>query len=556
MRKKEVNKGQSRSRRKRNFETGGGSGFGFIISFILCTVLVGSVCFMLLFSIAKGKQKNSEKKLESITVNSTISESEKAALEDQTDLPLEANTITIDGISMTGLSKEEAKNMLLETYAWDMRISYGDSSEQLKNPLPDSLEEQLTEIYSQSEPEEAYKLDFSALKPAIETQVADITAKWNRKAVNAQLSGRDKENGKWIYSGGENGIQVDTSATVEEIMSLMEERKFAATVEAKVQEITPEYSASAIKDRYQVIGTFSTTATSDQNRNNNIRLAMNALDGLVIFPGEEFSFNKTTGNRTKERGYMPAGAYRDGKMVKEPGGGVCQVSSTLYNAIIFSGIQTTERNPHSYEPSYVTPGEDAMVSYDGYSGPDLRFVNKQDTSIAIRAVFQDKKLTISIIGVPILEDGVTISMRSEKVKEYDPPEPEYREDQTLQPGQEIVEKEGVKGTVWKTWLITSKNGTVISDEYFHSSTYRGKAGIVRRNTTGATLPAPSKENAEIETKASENTSLQESENQQIPENGPLPAETQENTTISESLRTAPGETDSNLISSSPIEVPN
>lgn len=96
-------------------------------------------------------------------------------------------------------------------------------------------------------------------------------------------------------------------------MSLMEERKFAATVEAKVQEITPEYSASAIKDRYQVIGTFSTTATSDQNRNNNIRLAMNALDGLVIFPGEEFSFNKTTGNRTKERGYMPAGAYRDGK---------------------------------------------------------------------------------------------------------------------------------------------------------------------------------------------------------------------------------------------------
>lgn len=74
-----------------------------------------------------------------------------------------------------------------------MRISYGDSSEQLKNPLPDSLEEQLTEIYSQSEPEEAYKLDFSALKPAIETQVADITAKWNRKAVNAQLSGRDKE---------------------------------------------------------------------------------------------------------------------------------------------------------------------------------------------------------------------------------------------------------------------------------------------------------------------------------------------------------------------------
>lgn len=492
-----------------------------------------------------------------VTESRETSGSEVLAAEKETEASIKTRKIEIDGISIENMSEAEAKKLLLDTYVWNMRVSYGDLTENLENPLPEILEEQLTEIYNTSDfkGKESYTLDFSSLETGVREQVAGIAAKWNRKAVNAQLSGRDKENGKWIYSEGENGIKVNETAVVQEIMALIEERKFAATVEAKVQETAPEYSAAAMKERYQVISTFSTTATSNQNRNNNISLAMNALDGLVIFPGEEFSFNKTTGNRTKERGYMPAGAYRNGKLVEEPGGGVCQVSSTLYNAIIFSGIRTTERNPHSYEPSYVTPGEDAMVSYDGYSGPDLRFVNNQDTSVAIRAVFQDKKLTISIIGVPILEDGVTVSMRSEKVKEYDPPEPEYEEDQTLQPGQEVVVKEGVKGTVWKTWLVTSKNGQVISDDYFHSSTYRGKAGLVRRNTTGLTIPAETSGGAETETQGLENGLMQESQNQQAQESSTVQTETpvQENTQVSESSQAAPSETENDPGIIDPIE---
>lgn len=110
--------------------------------------------------------------------------------------------------------------------------------------------------------------------------------------------------------------------------------------------------------------------------------------------------------------------------------------------------------------------------------------------MAIRAVFEDRKLTISMIGMPVLEEGVEISMRSQKTKEYDPPEPGYIEDQTLLPDQEIVVQEGVKGTTWKTWLVTSKDGTVINEEYFHSSTYKGKPGIVKRNTSGVVIPEP------------------------------------------------------------------
>lgn len=490
-------KGRSRKKKDSLFENKEELGFGFIISMLLCAVLAGSVCFMLWFSIKRGMQTDNGNKIDGIKESSKESAFEVLASERETETPGKMREMEIDGIIINDMTQEEAKERILNSYVWDMRVSYGELSENLKNPLPEMLDLQLAEIYQKSEAGEKnnHTLDFSSLEADLEEQISEIAIKWNRKAVNAQLSGRDKENNKWIYSEGENGIRVDEKAIVQEIMGLIRERKFVATVEATVQETVPEYSAAVMKERYKVIGSFSTTATSNQNRNNNISLAMNALDGLVIFPGEEFSFNKTTGNRTKERGYMPAGAYRDGKLVEEPGGGVCQVSSTLYNALIFSGIQTTERNPHSYEPSYVTPGEDAMVSYDGYSGPDLRFVNTQDTSVAIRAVFQDKKLTISIIGVPILEDGITVSMRSEKVKEYEMPEPEYEEDQTLQPGQEVVVKEGVKGTVWKTWLVTSKDGKVIKDDYFHSSTYRGKAALVRRNTTGAVV-APETSEAE------------------------------------------------------------
>lgn len=432
--------------------------------------------------------------------------------------------IKIDDISIMGLTKEETREKLLNTYTWNIQLKYGEKIEPIENPLPQKVEELVGKIYSESENEGngVYRLDLTDIEGVIRTQIEKTAAKWNKAPLNGQLTGWDKENKRWIYSEGENGAEINQEKAVQDIMNAVKNKKFEEIILVDYSKKAPELSAAGAKKEYKVIGTFSTVATSNQNRNNNILLAINALNGLVIFPGEEFSFNKTTGNRTIERGYKPAGAYRNGEFVEEPGGGVCQVSSTLYNAIVFSGIKTTERNPHSFEPSYVTPGEDSMVSYDGYSGPDLRFVNKQNTSVAIRAVFEDKKLTVSIIGMPILEDGVKVSMRSEKTKEYDPPAPKYEEDQTLQPGQEVETTEGVKGSTWKTYLVTSKDGKVIKDDYFHTSTYRGKAGVVKRNTSGIVIPAeteaPQTTEPEVEsTAAAEMVSPDESAAETIPE---------------------------------------
>ena len=235
-----------------------------------------------------------------------------------------------------------------------------------------------------------------------------------------------------------------------------------------------------------MIGTYSTTTTANKDRNKNIELAAEALNGLILQPGEEFSFNKATGERSEAKGYRPAGAYVNGELVEEPGGGVCQVSSTLYNAVIFSGLTTTERHAHSYEPSYVTPGEDAMVSF---GGPDMKFINTSSTAIALRASFADRQLKISVVGIPILEKGVTLSMTSKKTAELDAPAPVYEEDQTLQPGEEKIVKAETKGSRWVTNMVTKKDGVVVSDEFFHNSTYRGKPATIKRNTSGVVVPA-------------------------------------------------------------------
>ncbi|MEY8357172.1 VanW family protein [Lachnospiraceae bacterium 54-53] len=502
---------------------------------IFGAISIGLVVFLLSF-ISKGKEKPEE------TVLKVEQQSKRNRIEEET-VTKNLKEIKVDNISLTDLDRKEAKKKLLDLYSWNLGLKYKEQTITLINPLPEMIDELLDRIYTQAEGGE-YILDMADAEESVKRQVAEAASKWNKKPVNAQLTGRDNENNRWIYLEGENGILIDEEKTVQDIMRMVTQKNLEGVVEAEVREEVPSLTASQAKEEYQVIGTFTTIATDNENRNNNIKLAVNALDGLVIFPEEEFSFNKTTGNRTIERGYKPAGAYRNGEFVEEPGGGVCQVSSTLYNAIILSGIATTERHPHSFEPSYVIPGEDAMVSYDGYSGPDLCFVNKDNTSVALRAVFKDKKITISIIARPILEKGVTISMRSEKVKEYDPPKPNYEEDQTLQLDQEVVVTQGIKGTTWKTYLITSKDGIVVKEVYFHTSTYKGKPGLVKRNSSGTVIPAETKEVAEEisaeqsagEKQTADDQALQE-DMRNIMESQPL-EQTTESTVIPPELETA------------------
>lgn len=405
---------------------------------------------------------------------------EETALEES----LEKN-VTVDGVSVTGMSREQAKEAIMANYAWSMKISYEGEEYEMENLIEERVEQLLDEIFSTQEPQETYSLDVTGMEELISAQAAAAAEKWDKPAKNGEISGFDKEKGTFIYSGEEKGLVIDQEKLISDITAKLAAKEFDAVIEAVGVEQDPEITEAEAKEMYQVIGQYSTTTTANKARNTNIKLASETLEGLIIQPGEEFSFNDTTGPRSESKGYQPAGAYLDGKLVEEPGGGVCQVSSTLYNAVVFAGLKTTERHAHSFEPSYVTPGEDAAVSY---GGPDMKFVNNSDTAIALRAKLEGSlsgkiKLTISVVGIPILEEGVTYSMHSEKVAELDPPAPEYQDDQTLPPHTEKVIKEATNGSRWTTNLVIKKNGEVISDERLHNSTYLGHAAVIKRNDT-------------------------------------------------------------------------
>ncbi len=163
-------------------------------------------------------------------------------------------------------------------------------------------------------------------------------------------------------------------------------------------------------------------------------------------------------------------------MVQEPGGGVCQVSSTLYNAVVFAGLKTTERHAHTYEPSYVTPGEDAMVSYDGYAGPDLRFVNNGKTAIGIKASIPVRPPDGFHLRKPDLRDGVTVSMHSEKIKETGRAGTDLCRRPDSPAGYRSCRKGGNSGQQMADEPDHEKERTGGKRCALHNSTYTGKGG--------------------------------------------------------------------------------
>lgn len=444
-------------------------------------ILIGII--ILILCVAVGVRSCSK-------TDGTETSAEEISSEPETELEAE---ITVNGVSVHGMTKTAAVEKVLESMDWQMKVTCGEKEQVLENLLKENVEKVVDEAFKKGESAD-YEIPTDGLEEAAAAQAAALAGAWNVKAKNGSISAFDAASGKFTFAEGENGKAVNEEKLKNDILARIAAGEYDAVITAEVKETAPEITAAQAREKFQRLGTYTTTTTANKDRNENVRLAAAALNGKIIQPGEEFSFNLTTGNRTTDKGYRPAGAYVNGVLVEEPGGGVCQVSSTLYNAVVFSGLKTTERHAHSYEPSYVTPGEDAMVSYDGHSGPDMKFVNNSKTAVGIKTSFSDRKLTISIYGNPILEEGVTLSMKSEKVKELDPPAPTYEEDPTLQPGVEVEAKAATPGSRWVTNLITKKNGEVISDEFFHNSTYNGKPATIKRNTSGS-VAAPEGESS-------------------------------------------------------------
>lgn len=192
---------------------------------------------------------------------------------------------------------------------------------------------------------------------------------------------------------GIDGYGFDLEAAKE----TLSKAEYGTTVEIPLGPIPPaisreDVSATLFQD---VLGTFTASANSNKNRNVNLRLACEAIDGLVLNPGDVFSYNDTLGERTEEKGYKAADAYAGGKTVSTVGGGICQVSSSLYYSVLEAELQVVTRRNHGFVSSYMPMGLDATVSWDSI---DFQFKNNLNFPIRIEASASGGKTTVSILG--------------------------------------------------------------------------------------------------------------------------------------------------------------
>lgn len=189
--------------------------------------------------------------------------------------------------------------------------------------------------------------------------------------------------------------------------------------------------------KIQLISTFSTYyGESSDNRKDNISLAASKINGTVLYPEDEFSFNDVVGVRSEDAGFKSAYIIKDGEFIEGVGGGVCQVSTTLYNAVLLADLTVSCVRPHSLAVSYVSPSFDAMVS----SGSDFRFVNTLSAPVTIKMSANGKFVKCEIYGVK----GRTVRRVSETIETI-PYEIEYRIDETLKYGEEVVDSFGHNG---------------------------------------------------------------------------------------------------------------
>ena len=459
--------------------------------------IVGVILMIVIVSVVYGMQSSGRHKpIQQETEMETVTEVPETELEKE---------VSVDGISITGMSREEARQTLIDHYPWAMKAQYQDDTYEITNLMTVKIDGLLDEIYS-SEPKNIYTLDTSGLDTAVDQEIESMKARWNKAAKNGSISSYDASSDSFTFAGEQTGIAINEEQLKSDIQSALSAKQFDKVITVSASEVQPEYSTAAAKQKYKTIGTYTTNTTSNSKRNTNIRLAAAALNGTIVGPGQEVSFNDTVGQRTEAKGYQGAAAYNNGEVVQEIGGGVCQVSTTLYNAALKAGMKISMRRSHTFEPSYVTPGMDATVSW---GGPDFRFINTSSSAIGIKASYSNQTVTVSIYGVPVLEDGVTYSLEATKTETFDLPEPQYEEDQTLQPGQEVVKSKGTQGSRWQVKLVVKKDGQVISSEVDHTATYKGHNPVIRRNTSGVVIGGETESAAESTSQTTETTASAE-----------------------------------------------
>ena len=416
--------------------------------------------------------------------------------------------VYVDGIHLGGMSPQEAMDAVearirQNSGSWSVRLTYGSNYKDItagmmnfttdvggvlqeawnRGHTGDTEQRYNDMLLLEQEPYYGY-----TAKPSGDTRVIDGVLETVKRLVDkppkdARMIGINKDNisDPFVYEEEEYGLSLDIEPLRQKLYQMVSVME-SGTLEIVPDRVKPAVCKADLTGRYSLRASAWTkiSTSSDENRNNNIRHALqDFVNGYRLEPGQAFSFNKVVGERTEARGFFPADEIVSGEMVEGYGGGVCQASTTLFQAAVCAGLQIVTRQPHSEKVRYTELGLDATVYLSKNRNKDLVFKNNTDSDIYIFAVVEkdptEKKKNrlrarVDIYGADM--GDVEYEMKSVIVETVDPPAAEIRKDKK---GQYVTYKDeqylyseaqpGYKVNVYLTEKRSRQEIWLYTDEY-------------------------------------------------------------------------------------------
>lgn len=401
------------------------------------------------------------------------------------------NAVFIDNINITGLTREEivqavdarmqelSKQVIIlyagrnsarvtagelgltynNTDVIDEALSIGNSGNVLKRFLADR--------YLNSRGNIILDLDFSVSRELAEAVIYQNLGLLNSEPKSNGLKLND--NNTFTMTESRDGVVVNVETSIDKLVDYMDNEwhggQGGVCLDAEISEAGD--ASDQLKRIKDLLGSASTNyATGNTNHDTNVELAAKNIDGTVIYPGEEFSASQAIGPTTEEYGFLPASSYEAGKIVDTYGGGVCQVTSCLYCAMLEAELEVTERHNHSYLVSYVTPGFDATIAENLL---DYRFVNNTEAPIYIQAILKNGTLIFNFYGEEYRPSNRTIEYNS-VYKDTEDVENAYETDANQAFGT-ILTGGGIMGVEAELWKYIYIDGELDSQELVNYSKY-------------------------------------------------------------------------------------
>lgn len=315
-----------------------------------------------------------------------------------------------------------------------------------------------------------YDIDLEFDVAIIDAVLAEKCVKYDQRAVNPRL--QRGEDGQFEIVEGRSGYILDVEISIDEIYDYLtgswDQKPCSIALEVVVEE--PRGNAEDLVEVQDLLGTSTTSfRTSNSSRSANVENGCRLIDGTTLYPGEEFSTYETVSPFSEANGYYMAGSYLNGKVVDSIGGGICQVSTTLYNAVLKAELEVTERHNHSMIVTYVDPSADAAIAES--AGKDFRFVNNLDFPIYIEGSIENKKITFNIYGKETRDAGRVVTYESEVLEVTNPTTDSIYADSS-QPIGYIVTEGAHTGYKARLWKIVTEDGAEVSRQQVNSSTYK------------------------------------------------------------------------------------